>query len=447
MPIVAFEGLLGHDGLLSEEDMARFTAFILDVALPPNPIRPLDNRLTGAALDGSNIFPRPATDSGALKCNQCHVLAPSAGFFGANGRRSSVRETQQFKIPHLRNLYTKVGMFGMPRIPFLLGGNNGDQGPQVRGFGMLHDGSVDTISRFLGATMFDLTDQDRRQLEQFMFEFPTDYAPIVGQQTTLTAGNEAEVGSRIDLLIDRAKACFVLKDQPEATECDLVVKGSIDGEARGWLGKLQGNCDGNSTLLFQGDRAADPLLTDLQLRALANGGDPLTWTCVPPGSGPRIGLDRDEDGHFDRDELDADSDPADALSIPTETPRAPLFVGASRLSIDDSATDVESRRAVAIASRDPAVIFPAPGSPDDPTCNGDASGTVRVSLTVSSTSSGQLDRTGLPCQNWTVLGSTASPKGYRYRDRRLVGGNGQLRAVDYYLATHATYSTKNVSSK
>jgi YVTN family beta-propeller protein len=420
--IVAFEGLLGHDGLISEEEMRRFTDFILEVAPPPNPVRPLDNRLTGPALAGANVFPRPNTSSESFKCNACHVLAPAAGFFGANGRRASVGETQQFKVPTLRSLYAKVGMFGMPQVPFLLGGDNGHQGPQVRGFGMLHDGSVDTIARFLGAGMFDLAADERRELEQFLFEFPTDYAPIVGQQATLNAANGAVVGPRIDLMIDRAKACFSLKGVPDASECDLVAKGSSGGEARSWLGKLQGVCDEEPTLLFQGDRATDPLLTDTQLRVLATDGGPMTWTCVPPGSGPRIALDRDEDGHFDRDELDAGSDPADALSIPAVTPPGSLLVSATRIAIKDNAADLESRRAMAIASRDPAVTFPAPGGPDDPTCNGDPPGTGKVSLAVSSAASGQVHRTALPCRNWTLLGTPASPKGYRYKDRELGDG-------------------------
>jgi hypothetical protein len=43
-------------------------------------------------------------------------------------------------------------------------------------------------------------------------------------------------------------------------------------------------------------------------------GQALTYTCVPPGSGVRIGTDRDEDGSLDRDELDAGKNPADAVS-------------------------------------------------------------------------------------------------------------------------------------
>jgi len=421
--IVAFPGLLGHDGLIADAEMFKFTAFMLDVALPPNPIRPLDDTLVGSAASGKNVFGTPGTDSGSLKCNQCHVLSPVSGFFGTNRTRGFTSEPQQFKVPHLRNVYTKVGMFGMPQIPFLAGGDNGDQGPQIRGFGVSHDGSIDTVFRFLGAMFFSLSTMDRERAEQFVFEFPTTYAPIVGQQTTLTAANGPAVGARIDLLIDRAKACYDLPGLADVTECDLVIKGTSSGEARGWLAELQGACGSTQPLLFQGDRATDPVLTDAQLRSLASGGDCLTYTCVPPGSGLRVALDRDEDGYWDRDEIDAGSDPADPSSVPIPSSGAPPTLAEGRqIRIKDNATDKESKRKVVIRSRDPVIGFPAPGSAGDPRCNGDPSGTVKASLAVSSTASGQLHRTDMPCQSWSLLGSSDSPQGYRYKDRELAGG-------------------------
>jgi hypothetical protein len=42
----------------------------------------------------------------------------------------------------------------------------------------------------------------------------------------------------------------------------------------------------------------------------------VTFTVVPAEAAIRIGLDRDEDGYYDRDELDAGSDPADPNSVP-----------------------------------------------------------------------------------------------------------------------------------
>jgi hypothetical protein len=98
-----------------------------------------------------------------------------------------------------------------------------------------------------------------------------------------------------------------------------VVKGTIAGESRGALFDPV-------TDLFTTDRASEPALTDAQLRALAAiPGQELTYTCAPPGTGLRTALDRDEDGFFDTDEIDAGSDPADPNSIPGSDTPTPTF--------------------------------------------------------------------------------------------------------------------------
>src|SRR5437899_3255876 len=83
------------------------------------------------------------------------------------------------------------------------------QPPQVRGFGFLHDGSIDTLFRFHNPTVFNggfgsqsNPNQVRRPVEQFMLVFPSNLAPIVGQQITLDSGGAG--GGRVDLLIRRA---------------------------------------------------------------------------------------------------------------------------------------------------------------------------------------------------------------------------------------------------
>jgi YVTN family beta-propeller protein len=320
---VAFEGLLGRDeGEIADADMQRFADFILAVQLPPNPVRALDNQLTDAQARARNLYFGRTTDAVA-NCDGCHSLDPSQGFFGSGGRTTFENEPQEFKVAHLRNAYQKVGMFGMPGISFLNlpPSSRQHQGEQVRGFGFLHDGSIATVLDFFHATVFSLSEAERRDMESLILAFDTTFAPIVGQQATLAAGNAAQLGPRLDLLTTRARTSFVLVDQPPARECDLVVKGTVGGQARGY--RLD-PADG----LFRSDRAAEPPLAGAALRALAGiAGQELTWTCVPPGEGERLGVDRDGDGHRDRDELDAGADPADPDSTPdtsiTPTPTEP----------------------------------------------------------------------------------------------------------------------------
>src|SRR5262249_18395481 len=125
---VAFDGLLARGGPLPDDQMQAFTNFILQVTYPPNPIRNLDNTLT-ADQEAGRAFFFNHTDDGAEKvsdrfhnCNGCHVLdrrgnaefgVSKPGFFGSDGTYSFEAESQLFKVPHLRNAYQKVGMFGM----------------------------------------------------------------------------------------------------------------------------------------------------------------------------------------------------------------------------------------------------------------------------------------------------------------------------------------------
>ena len=223
-------------------------------------------------------------------------------------------DIQSFKIPHFRNLYQKVGMFGTPSLPGNIPSDDSFKGEQVRGFGFAHDGSVDNIVNFLHAPGFtqplaangfpnDATgDLLRADVARYLLAFDSNLAPIVGQQVTLTAANGAAVDARIDLLIDRA----------EALECELVVTTRQLGIERGYLyipstGKF-----------VQSDHLRLPRTdTQLRLTALLR---PLTYTCVPPGSGYRIGLDADLDGCYNATEVTAGFDPRDPSSTPPLCP-------------------------------------------------------------------------------------------------------------------------------
>lgn len=334
---VAFPGLNGSNAPLSNADLQAFTDFALQITYPPNPIRHLDNSLTPSQQRGHDFFfdTSKIVDT-KFHCNGCHVVDRNAnpgtakpGFFGTDGKYTFAFQPQFFKVPHLRNLYQKVGMFGMANSanfladdPFntndpFFGNENPFMGDQVRGFGMFHDGSVDTIFRFHNILGFlprpagTVTPLDpgnpanlpisedgmkiRRDLEQFVLAFDTNLFPIVGQQVTLNSVTKASVSERIDLMIARANL----------GECDLIA--ANDSESFMYMR------DGS----FRSDLSTDPAISDADLRATAlkSKGD-LTYSCVPPGNGYRLAQDRDEDGFYNRDELAAGTNPADANSHP-----------------------------------------------------------------------------------------------------------------------------------
>ncbi|MEZ4281313.1 MAG: thrombospondin type 3 repeat-containing protein [Myxococcota bacterium] len=304
---VAFPGLIGRDeGLLAGTQMTAFRLFALQLRYPPNPIRALDgtlrnptsgpNEADGAALYGA-AGPAPITDAVAT-CEQCHTLNPAAGHFGGNGETTFDAEPQFFKVPHLRNLYQKVGMFGQPDVGNTTDANFDHQGPQIRGTGFNHDGSIDTAFRFFSNGVFSLSSAEQQDLEAFMMVFPTDFAPIVGQQVTLSPAllggpTAAALNARADLLIARAAAPFTSQILGGATsECELIAQvvqqgGAGNALTRGYLRQSSG------TFLPDDGTAA---ISAAALRAQgAVAGQSLTFTCVPPGSGQRMARDRDLD--------------------------------------------------------------------------------------------------------------------------------------------------------
>jgi hypothetical protein len=307
--IVAFQGLVGSPIQPPTAEMQKFTDFQLQVMPPPNPVRRLDNSLTSAQQRGRNFYfgNRPSdgiripflsklNDGSNFNCNGCHTVDPANGFFGTGGRSSFEGITQIVKIPHLRNAYAKVGMFGVPKTNFFQT-NVGTtfQGDQIRGFGFVHDGVTPTLFHFLTAVVFAPQlnagfplfnpNATRRDVEQFLLAFDTDLAPIVGQQVTLTNANATTVGPRINLMIQRAETPFVSKALGGAVkECDLVAKVALGGSVKGFL------YDPVANNFISGDGTR---VSDGALRALAaTPGQEVTYTCAPPGSGGRIALNQ-----------------------------------------------------------------------------------------------------------------------------------------------------------
>jgi hypothetical protein len=209
-----FTDLLGRSGPIDDDAMEAFTAFILQVAYPPNPIRRLDNQLTPSQQAGHDFFLNNISDfTRAGTCTSCHVFDPNAnrehgvaapGFFGTDGRYTFEAGSEPFKTPHFRNAYQKVGMFGLktrPTIPT----DDAFLGPQIRGFGFTHDGAIPTIFNFISITTdfggFNQSpatpggflpgaagELQKRQVEDFLFAFDSNLAPIVGQHYDVDSG-------------------------------------------------------------------------------------------------------------------------------------------------------------------------------------------------------------------------------------------------------------------
>ncbi|PTL75902.1 hypothetical protein [Vitiosangium sp. GDMCC 1.1324] len=313
----AFMDLLGRNAQLTPTEMQQFSDFILQVMYPPNPVRNLDNSLTPAQQAGKDFFMNTVSFFHG-PCNSCHQLDPNAnpsagpfkGLFGTDSKSAFVGTAIFPKTPHLRNMYQKVGMFG---VGYDFGFTSPDPflGDQVRGFGFNSDGSIDTLFRFnsgfdfhpifnsVGIPNTPEAVQLKRDMEQFLLAFDSNLAPIVGQQVTVTANNHSVAGPRLNLLMARASA----------GECDLVAKGRLGAGTVGFLYLGSGQ--------FARNRQALPHVSDTALlTAITTSGGALTFTCAPPGSGQRMGLDRDLDGFLDGDERAAGTNPADPLSHP-----------------------------------------------------------------------------------------------------------------------------------
>ena len=181
---------------------------------------------------------------------------------------------------------------------------------------------------------------------------------------------------------------------------------SIDvaGHPRGWWKA------GNN---FRSDSATEPALSLPKLRLLATVARPQTFTCVPPGSGYRMGIDRDEDGRYDYDEILHGTDPA--------SPDGVQPMPATKLMIKNRIPDDEVKNSANVKVQSATMPIPPVGS-ERPRCGSDPSGTVKATLTLSSTASGESTTSPLPCQNWSLIGADENPLGYKYADKGLFTG-------------------------
>ncbi len=281
--------LMGRDRELDEPAFNEYSDFAFSLRYMPNPNRNLDGSLPDPPSGpnpkrGEALFLHGKL-FGQAECTVCHTIpiGTNTGLVQAEFLRSD----QDLKVPQVRNLYEKTG--------FELDGD-----VTLRGFGFGHDGVFHDIFSFLDFDLFDFrSPEERRDVEAYMLAFSTMTPEAVGAQWTARSSNDVPGESRVT----------VLRQVADRGEVGLIAKGvDANGEARGWRYRAG---------TWESDRVAEPAWETEQLVALASPSRPLTYTAVVLGTETRLGIDRDEDGFRDRDELEAGSDPEDPESIPS----------------------------------------------------------------------------------------------------------------------------------
>ncbi|HTV21085.1 MAG TPA: hypothetical protein VMG12_20510, partial [Polyangiaceae bacterium] len=238
-------------------------------------------------------------------CNGCHTLDPDGnaefgvyrpGFFGTSGLSSFESESQTFKVPHLRNAYTKVGMFGVGSNVFLppnslLGDRRGGfpslagvfMGPQLRGFGFFHDGGVDTLHHFFGSAPFTARpaaflspyDPGNPAGFQTVLPAPEDRAACVAEFRAIDDARFAEMPPGLDLCRAESPVPDVCFLDPGDGEC---------GRALAAIGAERGDP------LFAGTFSAGVRPSCFRMGSTLQGGD-ASGSCFPEGLRDRTDME------------------------------------------------------------------------------------------------------------------------------------------------------------
>ncbi len=390
----AFAGLQGRDADLDGTSMAQFKAFLASTWFEPNPMRPLDNALPGGpplseVFSGNHDNLRiathfsPGTTTGKggfsalgnqlppgnafqgfvdyvdlsrdsdFSCVVCHTLPMGAGsthaltitglgvsngaptfsslpipastlgsaHLGISGNDGTGQN--HFKVPHYRNELEKNGFF----LDF------GPSGPPSRaGFGVLHDGAIDGIARFIAEPAFDAnTDQALANMVSFVLATRgDDFLRLQGLSGAPTGGippaavaQDAHAAVGAQAVVPNGGSDFVadvLVDVANDDEIDLVAELRVNNQRRRYA-----HFDLSGGGRFMSDRASSGLVS---LSALEGLGSDILYTGVHESTGRRIAIDRDEDGGLDGDEADFGADETNSNDNAFAGSSIPSYVGA-----------------------------------------------------------------------------------------------------------------------
>ncbi|MFP6596476.1 MAG: hypothetical protein VCC01_03385, partial [Candidatus Hydrogenedentota bacterium] len=401
----AFDGLQGDDNPLSVSKMQEFEDFLATISFPPNPLRPLDNTLPGGPtadggtnenLNMTGFFTAPPpsntnlSDTGTpmetavpnggdawngytmyvddtadsnFRCVDCHTLPIGAGpteFMngaslpftdfrsispGANGEAHQMvvnldgTGQKHIKIPQTRNQLDKEGFF-LNQL------TNGSGTPMISraGFGVLHDGSIDGIVRFLSEPAFsnindrgpatpsyavgNSTSDDESVADIVSFTLaiagadfdylatlsgaPSGSIPpaAVDQSAHVGVGHSITIDATPSGSSDEENTIYAMSRRADEDVLGMVVVGKLSSERRGWAH----SSGTNSSAIFQSDRSGETIGMTALLALAGTTGAEMTFLMVPTEETARRGYDRDLDTLFDGDETDNGTDPTDSDS-------------------------------------------------------------------------------------------------------------------------------------
>src|SRR5947209_7989151 len=170
----------------------------------------------GVHKPGRQTFIAEPYTVGNVTCVQCHLLI--SGTDRTISPKSLLQESQDFKVPQLRNVYKKVFFNDTPGAT------------SIDGFGFSHDGTDPSLFRFLSHPTFPLIQNDttrKTNLNAFLMCFDTGTAPAVGYSRSVTAANVNDSTINADWNL--------LQGQAAAGNIDLIAKGTLDGRRHGLL--------------------------------------------------------------------------------------------------------------------------------------------------------------------------------------------------------------------
>jgi hypothetical protein len=269
-----FDKLMGGS-VLPEEDINALHDYLVSLRHAANPNRNRDRTLPTSFASGNPVTGRDLFNNHLKShCNVCHIL-PS----GSDNNIDLPQEaglTQPVKNPPLRTVYQRMFF-------------NGQSGAVSRtGFGMLHDGTGFVLPTVHAYVLDQLsTQQEFNDLAAFMQCFDTGTAPTVGYSRTARASNKTDSAVLADIALLEARAV--------AGDCELIVRGTVGGVQRSWQFLT-------ASQTYRADRSSGGSVARSALLNALSVDDAITFLGVLPGSGARMGGDRDVDGFLDADD-------------------------------------------------------------------------------------------------------------------------------------------------